>query len=116
MGHVSITCQEATTVMADVLNRPNLKYVESTYEDTKNAIIQYRGASENYTDDLINMYKAYNEGILVPEHPRTFENTTATSFRDFAESSLAILKVLSIRNENNICITNFFCLILVSEY
>ena len=92
MGHVSITCQEATTVMADVLNRPNLKYVESTYEDTKNAIIQYRGASENYTDDLINMYKAYNDGILIPEHLRSKERTTPTSFREFAESSLAFLK------------------------
>ncbi|MBT3502729.1 MAG: NAD(P)H-binding protein [Candidatus Marinimicrobia bacterium] len=93
LGHESMTCQEATTIMADTLNIPNLKYVESTYEDTKNAIIQYRGASENYTDDLINMYKAYNEGILVPEHSRSVSNTTPTSFRDFTESSLAFLKI-----------------------
>lgn len=93
LGHESITCREATTIMAGVLNRPDLKYVESTYEDTKNAIMQYRGATENYTDDLINMYKAYNDGILIPEHPRSTVNTTPTSFREFAESSLPFLKV-----------------------
>ncbi|MBL6964025.1 MAG: NAD(P)H-binding protein [Bacteroidetes bacterium] len=92
LGSDSISCAEATTIMAEVLNRPDLKYVESTYEDTKNAIIQYRGASENYTDDLINMYKAYNDGILVPEHSRSPENTTSTRFREFAETSLAFLK------------------------
>ena len=92
LGYESITCLEATSIMAEVLNRPELKYIESSYEDTKNAIIQYRGASENYTDDLINMYKAYNDGILIPEHLRSKERTTPTSFREFAESSLAFLK------------------------
>ena len=92
LGSDSISCAEATMIMADILNRPDLKYVESTYEDTKNAIIQYRGASENYTDDLINMYKAYNDGILIPEQSRSPENTTSTSFREFAETSLAFLK------------------------
>jgi len=92
LGYESISCKEATRIMADVLNRPDLNYVESTYDDTKNAIIQFRGASENYTDDLINMYKAYNDGILVPEHPRSIKNTTATSFREFAETTLDYLK------------------------
>jgi len=92
IGHDSISCIEATSIMAEILNRPDLKYVEATYEDTKNAIIQYRGASENYTDDLINMYKAYNDGILIPEHSRTPENTTSTSYREFVELTLAFLK------------------------
>jgi|TARA_Y100000310_G_scaffold253669_1_gene260587 uncharacterized protein YbjT (DUF2867 family) len=92
LGPESISCSQVTEIMADVLNRPSLQYIQYSYEDTRNAIINFRGASPDYANDLIEMYKSYNEGLLVPEFPISQGSTTSTTFREFAETTLKKLK------------------------
>lgn len=92
LGPESISCAQATKIMADVLHRPDLQYIQYSYEDTRDAIINFRGASPDYADDLIEMYKSYNSKLLIPEHPRTQNSTTPTTFREFSEENLAGLK------------------------
>lgn len=85
LGERPVTLDEATQAIGETLSIPTLTYVRYSYEDTRRAIIEHRGASPDYADALVDMYRAYNEGRLRPSGSRSPKTTTPTSIEQFVE-------------------------------
>jgi uncharacterized protein YbjT (DUF2867 family) len=80
--------QEVTSIIGSAINKPDLKYVEISYEDFRKGIIE-AGISENLAQDLVEMYKAINDGRVSKNFIRTKSNTTPMTFETFAREIFA---------------------------
>ncbi len=85
LGQRDLSLSEAISVIGKRINRPDLRYVQFSYKDAKKGLLG-AGLSENMADLLIEMSKAFNEGLFGVKAPRTAENTTATSIEEFADT------------------------------
>ena len=74
---------EVTRVIAKVLEKPELKYVQFSYEDAEKAM-QQAGLSANVAGLMIQMMRSINDGVFKPTEPRGAKNTTPTTFETFA--------------------------------
>ena len=83
LGPRDLTFTEATRILGDHIGKPNLQYVQSSYDDMANALAQ-AGLSQSFARQYVDMTRAFNEGTLKPPK-RTPENTTPTRFEDFAK-------------------------------
>lgn len=84
-GQRDLSMAEAAQIIGKVIGKPDLPYIQFSYEDTKNAI-QGMGVTENIADAFVELYQAINDGILRPTQERTTESTTPTSFEQWAET------------------------------
>jgi uncharacterized protein YbjT (DUF2867 family) len=83
LGERDISMNEAAAIIAKKTRRPDLKYVQFSYEDTERALAGM-GFSVDVAGLFIEMSRAINEQLIM-DTPRTIENTTETSFEEFAE-------------------------------
>jgi uncharacterized protein YbjT (DUF2867 family) len=81
LGASDISYSEATRILGERIGKPDLQYVQFSYEDQANALVQ-AGLSESFAKLYVEMTRAFNEGRIKPT--RTPENTTPTRFEDFA--------------------------------
>jgi len=72
-------------IMTDVLGKP-IRFQSVPGDAYKAQLIKF-GASEAFAQSLVEMYAAKNQGLDNSE-PRTPENTTPTSFRQWCEEVL----------------------------
>jgi hypothetical protein len=72
-------------VMSDVLGKP-IRYQQVSLETYRAGFVE-RGMSEAMAQGMMDMARAKNEGLDNAE-PRTPENTTPTSFRQWCEEVL----------------------------
>ncbi len=89
LGLRDISMNEAAAIIAKKINKPDLKYVQFTYEDTEKALLGM-GISTDVARLFVEMSKAINERLIM-DTPRTKENTTETSFEEFAEIFAGLL-------------------------
>lgn len=80
LGQRNLSMNEAAEIIGKKIDKPGLKYVQFSYEDTEKALLDM-GFSIDVARLFIEMCKAFNQGLL--NTPRTRENTTDTSFDDF---------------------------------
>jgi hypothetical protein len=73
---------EAAEIIGKKIDKPDLKYVQFSYEDTEKALVDM-GFSADVSGLFIEMSQAINEGLV--NVLRTRENTTDTPFEDFAD-------------------------------
>jgi uncharacterized protein YbjT (DUF2867 family) len=91
MGHVAVlgpedlSCNDMATIMAEVLGKP-IRYQRVSFETYKAGFVE-RGMSDAMAQGMTDMAWAKNEGLDNAE-PRTPENTTPTSFRQWCEEVL----------------------------
>ena len=91
MGHVAVlgpedlSCNDMATIMAEVLGKP-IRYQRVSFETYKAGFVE-RGMSDAMAQGMTDMARAKNEGLDNAE-PRTPENTTPTSFRQWCEEIL----------------------------
>jgi uncharacterized protein YbjT (DUF2867 family) len=90
-GGRDLSFEEATRIIAERINNPNLKYVQLSYEEAQKGAIS-AGVSLNVSTQMIELIKSMNEGIIGKHTPRTSENTTPTSFEEFADHFADIYK------------------------
>ncbi|HUJ09879.1 MAG TPA: NAD(P)H-binding protein [Verrucomicrobiae bacterium] len=83
LGPRDLTYSEATRIIGKHIGRPDLKYVQLSYDDMAKGLRQ-AGMSENFVGLFIEMTRAFREGKVKPRAGRTSENTTPTRFEDFA--------------------------------
>jgi uncharacterized protein YbjT (DUF2867 family) len=81
LGPRDLSYSEATRIIGAHIGNPNLQYVQFSYADAINALVQ-AGLSESFARLYVEMTRAFNEGIIKPD--RRPENTTPTRFEDFA--------------------------------
>jgi len=89
LGQRDISMNDAAAIIAKRTNRPGLKYVQFSYEDTEKALIGM-GFSLDIAGLFVEMSKAINEQMIM-DTPRTKENTTETSFEEFSEIFTVLL-------------------------
>ncbi len=88
LGQRDLTMQEVTQVLSKSIHKGDLKYVQFPYEDTEKALLGM-GMSQDAAQGMVEMYRAFNDGILRPVEARSGVNTTATSIEKFAETVFA---------------------------
>jgi len=88
LGPREISMAEATRIMGMAIGKPDLSYVQFPYEQAEQAMIG-TGMSPNVARAFIEMYRAFNDGLLRPTEPRSAANTTPTSFDAFAKTFAA---------------------------
>jgi uncharacterized protein YbjT (DUF2867 family) len=82
LGPRDISYSEATRILGEKIGKPNLPYVQFSYDDQVRALVQ-AGLSESFANLYVEMTRAFNEGTIKPA--RTREDTTPTRFEDFAD-------------------------------
>jgi uncharacterized protein YbjT (DUF2867 family) len=84
-GPEDLSFNEIAAIMTDVLGMP-VRFQPVPYQAYKAQLVQY-GASEAFAESLVEMHEAKDKGLDNVE-PRTAENTTPTSFREWCEDVL----------------------------
>jgi uncharacterized protein YbjT (DUF2867 family) len=85
LGQRDLSLNEATSIIGRAIGMPELKYVQFSYEDAANWLVEM-GVGKDASRLFIEMSKALNDGLFAVNRPRTQDNTTPTSFEKFAET------------------------------
>jgi len=88
LGERDLSMTEATAVIARGIGKPDLRYVQFPYDQVQQALTQM-GVPPKGAALYIEMYKAINAGVLIPQEPRSSENTTPTPFEQFVQDVFA---------------------------
>ena len=91
LGPRDHTMEEMTKILGQAIGKPDLKYVQFSYEDTRQAMLGM-GLSPDVARLYIEMYTAFNEGRITRGLMRTPANTTPTTFEEFAREFAAAYK------------------------
>mgnify|MGYP006353439141 FL=1 len=83
LGPRDLSYSEATRVLGESIGKPDLQYVQISYDDESQALV-HAGLSESFAQLYVEMTRAFNEGTVKPREGRTPGNTTPTRFEDFA--------------------------------
>jgi uncharacterized protein YbjT (DUF2867 family) len=86
LGDRDYTHTELAGLLGKSFGKPNLPYVEISYEDNKSTLISY-GISESMADYFNTLYKGINDGVFITSK-RTSSTTTSTSFETFLKNTL----------------------------
>src|SRR6202011_1274888 len=84
LGERDLSMTEVTAVIARGIGKPDLRYEQFSYDQAQQVLTQNRIPPKGAAL-YIEMYKAINAGVLVPQEPRSPENTTPTSFEQFVQ-------------------------------
>ncbi len=85
LGPKDVSYNEITSVIGKIIGKPDLKYVQFSYEDAKKGMVQSGFVSENVAGLYNEMSKSFNEGKALNDHKRTQENTTPTTLEEFIQ-------------------------------
>jgi len=85
LGERDLSMNEAAAIIGKKLGKPGLTYVTFSYEDAQKGMVTM-GLTPDMSRLYVEMSKALNDGLFAVNLPRTMENTTLTSFEDFAET------------------------------
>ncbi|HEY4485328.1 MAG TPA: nucleoside-diphosphate sugar epimerase, partial [Nitrospiria bacterium] len=84
LGQRDVTMAEATKALGQAIGKPGLKYVQFPYDEAEKAMLGM-GLSPGVTKAYIEMYRAFNDGLIRPTENRSAANTTSTSIEAFAK-------------------------------
>ena len=85
LGPENLSLNDMAAILTEVLGKP-IRYQQIPGEAYKAQLMQH-GASEHFAQRLVDMHAAKDNGLDNAE-PRTAENTTPTSFRQWCEEVL----------------------------
>ncbi len=91
LGARDVRFDEATRTLGSAIGKPDLPYVQFSYDDARKAILA-AGISESVADGFIEMYRAGNEGHLRPTQSRSPHNTTPTTLEQWSDTFAATYK------------------------
>jgi uncharacterized protein YbjT (DUF2867 family) len=83
LGQRDVSMIEMTAILAKAIGVDKLDYVQFSSEKAKHAMIE-AGFSIDVTASLLELYESMNTGDVIVGTPRTEQNTTETSFEEFA--------------------------------
>ncbi len=84
LGARNVTYQEMAKVYGAAIGKPDLQYVEFSYDDFKNALLGM-GASESLADKMNEFLQKVNANEVVTAE-RNETNTTPTTIEEFADT------------------------------
>lgn len=86
LGPKDRSYEEITSIIGREIDKPDLKYVQFPYDDAVKAMISSGFCSENVAQQMIELNKAINEGNFLEPNIRNEQNSTPTTFEEFAKS------------------------------
>lgn len=81
-GERDLTMPEATSVIGNVIGKPDLQYRQITYDQFLGFLVQ-TGMSQRTAEMIVEMADAQNSGYVRALEPRSERNTTPTSYEQF---------------------------------
>jgi uncharacterized protein YbjT (DUF2867 family) len=84
LGPRDISYNEIAQIVGQQIDKPDLKYVQFSYEDAQKAMIQ-SGISQNVASLLNQMTECANNGKLFSDYKRTPDNSTPTDYKEFSK-------------------------------
>jgi uncharacterized protein YbjT (DUF2867 family) len=81
LGQRDVSMNEAAEIIGKKIDKPDLKYVQFSYEDTEKALVDM-GFSADVAGLFVEMTKAFNQELI--NTARTQDNTTDTPLEEFA--------------------------------
>ncbi len=87
-GPRDYTYPEATAILGAAIGKPDLAYVEFSYEDFRHGLLG-AGFSASVADAYVEMYTAFNDGRIQSTMRRDASNTTPTTLEEFAREVFA---------------------------
>jgi uncharacterized protein YbjT (DUF2867 family) len=88
LGPRDYTYREATSILGAAIGKPDLAYVEFSYEEFRKGLLG-AGFSESATDAFVEMYDAFNAGRIQRTVSRGPAHTTPTTLEHFAREVFA---------------------------
>ncbi len=88
-GERDLSFNEATKIIGEKIAKPELTYVQLSYEDAEKGLTA-AGMSTEVSRLMLELIKSTNEGIIGKHSPRTKDNTTPTSFEEFADQFVKV--------------------------
>ncbi len=85
LGPRDLTLQEATSILGKAIGKPDLKYVQFSYDDTEKALTGM-GFSKDVARLFNEMAKGFSEGLAKPTQGRSPSTTTPTTFEEFSKN------------------------------
>jgi uncharacterized protein YbjT (DUF2867 family) len=82
LGERDLSNNEVAAVIGKALNKPDLRYAQFPYDQVQQVLVQM-GTPPKTAWTFIEMFKAFNDGIVVGTEPRSEKNTTPTSIETF---------------------------------
>ena len=83
LGTRDVSMAEATRHLGKAIGKPELPFVQFSYEDTRKAL-EGMGFSADASRLFVEMYEGFNSGVVRPAEARSAGNTTPTRIEDFA--------------------------------
>jgi uncharacterized protein YbjT (DUF2867 family) len=91
LGPREISMNETASIIGKAIGKPDLKFVQFSYEDFLQAMIQ-RGMSESAAKGMVELNQAFNDGICRPTETRSPKNTTPSTLEEFAKTFAAAFR------------------------
>lgn len=88
LGPRDVTMKETAGIIGRAIGKPNLAYVQMPLPLMQSALASM-GLPKSSAALLVELWNAANEGLLNPQETRSAENTTPTTFDQFAEEVFA---------------------------
>jgi len=82
LGERDLSMNEVAAVLGKALNKPDLLYAQFPYDQVQKVLAQM-GVPVKTAGSFIEMFRAMNDGIVVPTEPRSEKNTTPTNIETF---------------------------------
>jgi uncharacterized protein YbjT (DUF2867 family) len=85
LGPRDVSYNEIARVIGKAIGKPDLKYIQFSYEDAKNGMVQSGFVSENVAELYNGLAEGLNNGKALNAHKRTPKNSTPTTLEEFAQ-------------------------------
>lgn len=87
-GERDLSMSEVASVISRAIGKPDLRYLQFTYEQVEQALVQM-GIASKTAAYFMEMFQGMNDGIVAGLEPRSAANTTPTSIETFVKEVFA---------------------------
>lgn len=84
VGPQELSQNKATEIISKAIGRPEVKYVQSSYEEATKAMLG-AGMKQSVVELMVEMQKGFNDGVIVQTQTLNAEHKGNTSFETFVK-------------------------------
>jgi uncharacterized protein YbjT (DUF2867 family) len=85
LGPEDLTFSQIATIIGNAVGKPDLMYVQFSFEEAKKSMVSSGFVSENLAQLFNELSEGMNSGKVLNAHKRTKENSTPTTMAEFAK-------------------------------
>lgn len=85
LGQREVSMAEATKIIGSAIQKPDLKYVQFSYDDTNKALLGM-GMSPDAAKGMVELYRGTNDGVVKSTQGRSAVTSSQTSIEEFVRN------------------------------